>query len=205
MLLDFKSQEKLLAKYGLKTPLTLLAKKESEAVAFAEKIKYPAVMKVFSLKHLHRTEVKGVYTNILNKKDVKEAFAKLIKIKGVEGVIVQKQIDGFELVIGIKDDSVFGKTIMFGTGGTMVELFNDVTFRLLPISKKDGNEMIEEVKGRKLLDGFRGKDKIDKNIVIETLLNVSNFAVDNNFKEVDFNPVIVNKKGCFFCDAKIII
>ncbi len=205
MLLDFNSQEKILAKHKLKTPSTLLINKKSDLFSFIDKINYPVVLKIFSTKHLHRTEVDGVVKNIYNKKQAEEAFVRLTKIKNIDGVIVQKQIDGFEFVIGIKDDEVFGKTIMFGTGGTMIELFNDVSFRLLPISKKDGNEMIEEIKGSKLLSGFRGKDKIDKKIVIETLLNVSNFAVDNNFKEVDFNPVIINKKGCFFCDAKIII
>ncbi len=205
MLLDFSSQEKLLKKYKLKTPPTLLVKNQSELFSFIEKNNYPIVLKIFSTKHLHRTEVKGVIKNINTKKEALDAFLKLNKIKNIDGVIIQKQIDGFEFVIGIKNDTVFGKTIMFGTGGTMIELFNDVSFRLLPISKKDTNEMLDEVKGKKLLGGFRGKEKINKNIVIETLLNVNKFALHNDFKEVDFNPVIINSKGAFFCDAKIII
>lgn len=205
MLLDFNSQEKLLKKYKLKTPPTLFVKKQSELVSFLKKTDYPVVLKIFSKKHLHRTEVGGVVNNIFNKKEAVNAFLKLSKIKDIDGVIVQKQIDGFEFVIGVKNDSVFGKTIMFGTGGTMIELFNDVTFRLLPISKKDTMEMLKEIKGSKLLDGFRGKEKIDKKNIIEALLGVNNLAINSDIKEADFNPVIINKKGSFFCDAKIII
>ncbi len=203
MLLDFSRQEKIFRDYSLKRPKTVLAKTFSEAKKAADKIKKPLVLKIYSQKHLHRTDVGGVVTGVESVQELKESYNRLMKIPAVQGVLIQEQIKGYEFVMGVKEDEVFGKFIMLGTGGVMVELFNDVSFKLLPFSKKDADEMLKEIKGSVLLKGFRGGEVIDEKILTDTLLNVGKMAVQEDIKDADFNPVIVNSRGAFFCDAKI--
>lgn len=93
---------------------------------------------------------------------------------------------------------------MFGAGGVLVELFNDVSFRLAPFNRRVALSMIDELRSKKLLDGFRGGPNIKKEAVVDLLVNTSLLASKENFKEIDFNPVIANEKGLFICDVKII-
>ncbi len=203
MILEYSKQEKVLKKYGLKRPRSFFVTNKKEAISAADKIGYPVVLKISSRKHLHRTEVDGVAKNVRNKSETEEAYERLKSIKDIDGVIVEKKIEGFEFIIGVKKDPVFGSVLMLGTGGIMVELFKDVTFRALPVKKNDAMEMLNEIKGRKLLDGFRGTKKIDKNNLINLLIKISDLAVKENFKEIDFNPVIINNKEVLICDVKI--
>jgi len=203
MILEFKEQEKLLSDYGIKRPPTFLAKEREEAVELAGKVGYPLVMKVFSTKILHRTEISGVVTGLKGEEEVREAFSRLIKIQDVEAVIVQKEISGVELFIGAKKDPTFGATLMLGTGGTMVELFNDVVFRIAPIEEKDALEMISEIKGKVLLEGFRGRPKIRKEKLVDVLVKTSELIYKEKIKELDFNPVIATDEEVFICDVKL--
>ncbi len=204
MILNFQEIQKLLKKYNLPKAESVLVNSEDEAVYYAQKIGYPVVLKISS-KHLHRTEIGGVITNIKDELKLKESFNKLKKIPEIEAVIVQKQIPGEEFIVGIKKDPTFGQVVMLGTGGTFVELFNDVSFRVCPIDKKESLLMIEEIKGKKLLEGFRGAPEIDKRFIAEILEKVSQLGIKENIEELDFNPLIVSEKGAFICDVKIII
>ncbi|OQA70597.1 MAG: hypothetical protein BWY34_00512 [Parcubacteria group bacterium ADurb.Bin247] len=204
MILEYTKQEQLLKKYNLKTVLSFFIKNKKDALQAANKIGYPVVFKIFSQNCLHRTDIGGVITKIDNAKKAKEAFDKLNSIKGIDGIIVQKQIDGLEFIVGAKQDSVFGPVVMFGAGGVLVELFNDVSFRLAPFNRRVALSMIDELRSKKLLDGFRGGPNIKKEAVADLLVNTSLLASKENFKEIDFNPVIANEKDLFICDVKII-
>lgn len=203
MILNYKKKENLLSKYNLKRPETFLVASKEDAQVKAKEIGFPVVAKISSDKHLHRTELGGVFVDIENKKELEEAFEKLMEIEGTEGIIIQKQVEGVEFIVGSKMDDVFGPTIMFGTGGVLVEVFEDVSFRVAPITERDAFEMINEVKGRKLLEGFRGGPKIPKKKLVDLLVKTSKLVYKERVKELDFNPVIGNENGLYICDVKI--
>ncbi len=205
MIPEFKRREEILEKYGLRRPDTFLVTKSDEAIEKAKEIGFPVVAKISSRKHLHRTEVDGVSVDIKTEEELREEFSKLSKIEDIEGVIIQKQIKGVELIVGVNNDEIFGPTVMLGTGGIMVELFEDVSFRIAPFEKREALKMIEEIKGKKMLEGFRGGPKIDKDELAEMLVKTSNLALKEEVKELDFNPIIGNEDGLYICDVKIVL
>ncbi len=168
---------------------------------------FPYVMKLSS-SLLHKTEKRAVCLNLINQKDLVSAFnslSKLIikeKIKG--NIILQKQVFGQELIIGIKEDQVFGKVIMFGLGGIYTEIIKDVTFKVLPITEKDAEDMISKSKVGKILSGARGI-KYPTTDLIGLLVKISNLAIKKDIKELDLNPVIINEKGLFVVDARVLL
>ncbi len=205
MILNYKKREELLKKYDLPRPPTKLVKNKREAISKANSMGYPVVAKISSDKHLHRTEMEGVIVGIKSDKELTEAFKRLIQVEDVEGVIIQKQINGVEFIVGAKNDPGFGPVVMFGTGGTLVELFKDVTFRVAPIDKKEAKKMIEEIKGKKLLEGFRSYEPMNKDELAEILAKTSRLAFEEKIEELDFNPVIANEKEILICDVKIVL
>lgn len=204
MILSFQDTEKLLQEYKLEQVKTVLVYSKKELIQKIQKFNYPIVLKISSQKHFHRKEVNGFILNIKTEKEAVKAYQELIKIKNIEGILIQEQIKGIELIIGIKNDPVFQTTIMFGIGGSLVEVYQDVSFRIAPINKKKSLEMIEQIKGKKLLDGFRNGPIIDKKKLAEIISRISYLGYEKKIKELDFNPLIANEKGIFICDAKII-
>jgi acetyltransferase len=181
-----------------------IAETESEAVALAEDIGYPIVMKVLAEDLLHKTEVGGVLTGIDSSSSVSSAYQRIgenLQKAGLSGstskVIVQKMIDGGkEVIIGMKRDQHFGPVIMFGMGGIYAEVLKDVSFRIAPLSREDAQEMIAEVKGYDLLKGVRGEEPSDISAIADTLLKVSQLAIEfPETMEMDINPFIVLAEG----------
>lgn len=212
MLLDFHQTEKILSKYKIPFVKSFLAKNANEAIKNAEAIGYPVVLKVVSSDILHRTEIGAVLNDIRNEKELKSGFFKIEKsIKKnapkakIEGILVQEQKSGMQIIIGAKIDEVFGPVLMFGLGGIFVEALEDVSFRLAPVTQKDAKEMIKEIKGFKILTGFRGQKKANLRKIQEILLRTSLLIMEENIKEFDLNPIITNEKGAWACDAKIIL
>ena len=169
----------ILKTYGVKVPPYALATSANEAVKQAKKIGFPLVMKVVSPQILHKTDVGGVKVGIDNINDVKKTFndmyGRLSKKKGVDvkGILLEKMVPkGVELIVGIQNDPQFGPMIMAGLGGVMTEVFKDVAFRMLPITTSDAKSMINELKGSKLLKGFRGSEPVDLNMVAKMLVNI---------------------------------
>jgi acetyltransferase len=124
----------------------------------------------------------------------------------VEGVLVQEMVrDGVEVIIGVTKDPVFGPAIMFGLGGIFVEALRDVSFRIAPITRADAEEMIDEIRGRRVLEGMRGKPPADREALIDTLLRVSQFVTDHRdqIDELDLNPLVLLPKGAKVVDALI--
>ncbi|MDX1285015.1 MAG: acetate--CoA ligase family protein, partial [Draconibacterium sp.] len=161
-------------------------------------------------------DVGGVVLNINNKKEAVDAYNNIVnsvKTKmpeaTVEGIMVSEQVsEGIEVILGIKKDPSFGAIIMFGVGGIFVEIFKDVSFKVAPVTKETALEMINEIKASKLLSGVRGKKPADIDSLAESIVKLSNLALDNpEIKELDINPLIVLEqgKGCYVADAKIIL
>lgn len=166
-------------------------------------IKPPLVLKVISPYAIHKTEVKGIRI-IKDQTQIKSNFNDLMKIKGAKSVLVQEYIEGIELIIGLKQDASFGHALMFGIGGIMVELLKDVSFRICPINHKDAEEMINELKAKQLLFGFRGSNPINLNLLTKCLVNVSEIPKKYpNLKELDINPLIINDKHAVVVDARL--
>jgi acyl-CoA synthetase (NDP forming) len=176
-----------------------------QAKKAAEEIGYPVVMKVMSADIPHKTEAGVIKLGVRSETELEASFGEIIekakKFKAdvkIDGVLVQEMAEkGVELIIGMKRDAGFGPVIMFGLGGIFVEVFKDVSFRIPPLSLQDAREMIEEIKGSKLLMGYRGMEEMDCEAIASTLMSVAGLSLDlgEEIRELDINPVIVYPKG----------
>lgn len=209
----------VLKAYGFPVLKSVLAKNEEECVKAANEIKYPVAMKISSPDIVHKFDVKGVILNIKSDAEVKEAYRAMIgNIKKnvpnakIWGVAIQEMCTNFssgvETIIGIKKEAGFGSMLMFGLGGTNVEVLKDVTFRVAPVDGLDSHEMIRSIKAYKLLDGVRGNLPSDTDSIAECLQRLSQLVVDfEEITELDMNPLVVFSKGsgCKVLDARISI
>ena len=204
----------VLKKYGVKVPGYALVNSTKEATKAARKLGYPLVMKVVSPQILHKTDVGGVKVGLQNEKEVKRSFndmyKRLSKKKGVQlkGILLEKMVpQGVELIVGLQNDPQFGPVIMVGLGGVLTEIFKDVAFRMLPITVADAKSMLQELKGAKILQGFRGSKPIDQNMLAKALVQIGKLGVDNAgyFDSIDFNPIVVYPKSYYVVDAKILL
>ena len=159
------------------------------------KLSFPWVMKVYSKKIIHKNKANGIILNIKNLSQAEHAFIKLSKLKGFQGTIIQEQIKGQELILGLKSTEDFGLSILLGKGGTNVEKIKDITFRIIPINQKDAEQMIKDL-----------KIKINnKQAIINNLLKLNKLALKNkNIQELDINPIILTKDKATIVDARII-
>lgn len=204
----------ILSLYGFSFPERALAKTPMEAVAVAERIGYPVVMKISSPHILHKTDVGGVKLNLTNEKAVYNAFIEITtNVKRVmpdafiEGVMIYEMISGGkEVILGISYDRTFGHMVMFGLGGIYVEILKDVSFRIVPVNEEEAYEMIMEIKGSRILDGVRGEKPYDKKDIVNCIRRLSQLVEDFPIiKEVDINPYLVFNNGGIGLDARIII
>ena len=124
----------------------------------------------------------------------------------ITGILVEEMVHGTEFIVGTTVDPQFGPMIMFGVGGIFVEVYKDVSFRLVPITSGDAKDMLKEIKGKALLNGVRGLPEADSEQLVNILMNISEL-MDNNpdIKEMDINPLIITKKGAIVADARIIL
>ncbi|AEH22735.1 acetyl coenzyme A synthetase (ADP forming), alpha domain protein [Thermodesulfobacterium geofontis OPF15] len=204
----------ILSLYGFNFPKKALAKTPEEAVEIAEKIGYPVVLKVSSPNILHKTDVGGVKLNLKNAEEVYNAFVDItINVKRfmpnayIKGVMVYEMITGGkEVILGVSYDTTFGHMLMFGLGGIYVEVLKDVSFRIAPLTKEEAYEMVEEIKGAKILEGVRGEPPYDKENIVDKILRLSQLVTDFPIiKEIDINPYVVKHQGGVALDARMII
>ncbi|MCS7122104.1 MAG: acetate--CoA ligase family protein [Archaeoglobaceae archaeon] len=195
----------LLEKYEIPTAKCYFCENEYEALTAAKKIGFPVVMKVASREIIHKSDVGGVKLNLNSEEDVKKAFDELMKIEKAEGVNVQPMLSpGIEVIVGVAENDQFGSFVMFGLGGIFAEVVKDVSFRLLPVSRKDAEEMVKEIKGYRILEGYRGK-KGDVSSLVKLLVKINEVVENENILEMDLNPIFVYEKGYCVADARIVI
>jgi len=213
-ILDELQSKKVMKEYGIDVTEPVLAVSKKAAVAAAEKIGYPVVMKIVSPQITHKSDIGGVRVGLATKGAVSRGYSEIMaaasaKAPGasVTGVSVQKMAPpGLELVIGMNKDAQFGPVLMFGLGGTLVEVLKDVTFRIVPLTGQDAKAMIKEIRAYRLLEGYRGQPAVDIRHLEELLLKVSAMIEDNpEIKEMDINPLIAYQSGAIAVDARIIL
>ena len=207
-----ESSKKILADYGIKVPPYALVTTPSEAEKKATEIGFPLVAKVVSPEILHKTDVKGVKVGIKSGSEAEAVFSemydRLSKQYQIKGILLEKMVPpGVEIIIGLQNDAQFGPVLMVGLGGIFTEVFQDVSFRVLPINENDAEEMLKDLKGSKLLKGFRGSEAIDIGVLKDALMNIGRLGIDlaPYFESVDFNPVILYPRDYCVVDAKIIL
>jgi acyl-CoA synthetase (NDP forming) len=170
-------------------------------------LSFPVALKVCSSEILHKTDVGGVKLNIQTMEELKEVFKDFKKRFSKERFLIDQMVEkGVEIIIGLVQDPTFGLTIMCGIGGIYTELYKDVTFRVVPIDRYDAEEMIEEIKGKKLLEGFRNIPA-NKQLVIDLLLTASSLGDElrEHIDQMDLNPVFIYKDDICVVDAKLIL
>ena len=194
----------VLEAYGVRVCQAGFARTEDEAVAIADRIGYPIVMKMTSKTTSHKTDVGGVRVNIGSAEDLRAQYQDLVAkleerglLEGLEGVIIQEMVKGSrEMVCGIATDPQYGPQLMFGLGGVFIEVMKDVTFRIAPITDVDAHEMVRSVKAYKLLEGARGTTPAQIDQIESTLLRLSQLVSDFAFiDELDINPLIISEKN----------
>ncbi len=194
----------VLEAYGIPLPKSAVAATADEAVAFAESIGYPVVMKIASPDILHKSDIGGIKLNITSASEVRDAFDLLV-YRGqrfmpdatIWGCQIQQMVKGGrEVIIGVNRDPQFGPLIMFGLGGIYVEALKDVTFRVAPLDRRAATEMLGEIRAYKLLRGVRGEKPSDQAAIVDTLLRISQLVTDfPEIVELDINPLMVFEQG----------
>jgi len=205
----FVQSKKILSKYGIFSCKEKLVSSKDEAFLFANEIGFPIVLKIFSPDIPHITDIGGLKQGIKNKKELEEAWdniRRLVKKNKpkalIEGFLVQEEISGVEIMVGMKRSREFGPVLMFGLGGVLVEVLKDISFGIAPISRTVATKMIKKVKGYKVLKKFRGRPAVNLEKLTDVLVNLSKLSLENqNIKEIDFNPIIVNDKKALVVDT----
>jgi len=209
---EFRCKQ-LLESYGIPVTREGLATSADMAVELSRNVGYPVALKAQSGQILHKTEAEVIRLNLASDEDVRRAYEEVLANARshaphalVEGVLVQEMVQGgVEVIIGVTKDPVFGPAIMFGLGGIFVEALRDVSFRIAPLIRADAEEMIDEIRGRRVLEGMRGKPPADREALVDTLLRVSQFVTDHGdqIDELDINPLVLLPKGAKVVDALI--
>lgn len=206
------SSKEILSEYGIKVPKYALVTSSDDAVQKSKEIGFPLVAKIVSPDILHKTDVGGVKVGLSSDDEVKQAFEDMfnrLKEKfDVKGVLLEKMVPkGVELIVGLQNDSQFGPSIMVGLGGIYTELFKDVSFRVLPVSKSEAVTMLESLRGKDILKGFRGSKPVDLDMLSEAIVNIGTLGIDmaGKYESIDFNPVVVYPDSYYVVDAKIIL
>ena len=206
--------KQILKEVGIDSTEIKLAQTRDEAISLSKEIGFPVVLKIVSPDVLHKTDAGGVKLGLDDEKAVGKAFDEIVSaIKknepsaNIHGVSVQNMArPGVEVIIGMSKDPQFGPVLMFGLGGILVEVLKDVSFRIVPLAKRDAREMIKEIKGYPILEGYRGQEPANVAVLEDYLLKVSDF-VDGRpeIKELDINPIFAYSDGAVAVDARVIL
>jgi acyl-CoA synthetase (NDP forming) len=213
-LLTELESKKMLRKAGINVNDAVLALSRDEAIAASKEMGFPVVLKIASPDIAHKSDSGGVKLNLKTAAQVAKAYDAILEATRrhcpgarILGVSVQKMArPGVEVIIGVSHDKQFGPVLMFGLGGILVEVLKDFSLRIIPISRRDAAEMIREIKGYPLLEGFRGQEPVDVSCLERLLLQVSQFVAENpRVRELDLNPVFAYRDGAVAVDARIVL
>jgi succinyl-CoA synthetase beta subunit len=199
--------KRLFSLAGLDVPGFVWARKVEEALRFVEKIGYPVVGKIVSPKVIHKSERNGVEVGIDSEEKLKETFRRFSQVEGFSGMLVEEMLSGVELIVGAKFDFQFGPVILFGIGGVWVEIYRDVILRMAPLSQRDMDSMVRCLKGRRLLEGYRGAEPVNLEELNRLLKTFSDLIMDlgRDMESIDLNPVICSSNRCVVADARIML
>lgn len=213
LLTEIESKE-ILKQAGINVIDTRLATSREEAASISKQLGFPVVLKVTSPDIIHKSDAGGVKLGLKTAKQVEKGYDDILNSirqkypqAKIQGIAVQKMArPGIEVIIGMTKDAQFGPVLMFGLGGILVEILKDVSFRIVPLTRKDAGEMIMEIKGYPLLEGYRGQEPVDVPNLEELLLKVSSFVEQHpEIKELDLNPVMAYSDGAVAVDARVIL
>ena len=206
--------KELLKQAGINVVETRLATSKDEAVAISKQLGFPVVLKIASADVVHKSDAGGVKLDLTTAEQVGKAYDDILKsVKKqfpdakIQGVSVQQMAHpGVEIIIGMSTDAQFGPVLMFGLGGILVEVLKDVSFRVVPLEMKDAREMVREIKGYPVLEGFRGQEPVNVANLEEMLIKVSAFVEQNpEVEQLDLNPVFAYRDGAVAVDARVIL
>jgi acyl-CoA synthetase (NDP forming) len=212
-LTEVESKEFLRAA-GIDVIDTRLATSKVEAISLSRKLGFPVVLKIASPDIVHKSDAGGVRLGLKTASEVGKAYTQILQAvrknhpqAGIQGVAVQKMArPGVEVIIGMSQDAQFGPVLMFGLGGIMVEVLKDVSFRIVPLSRRDAAEMLREIRGYPLLEGYRGQEAVDIACLEEWLLKISAFVEKHpEIRELDLNPILAYSRGAVAVDARVIL
>ena len=203
----------MLAQHGVPVTDTRLAASVDDAVAIADQLGYPVALKVVADEITHKTDVGGVELGIADADQLRAAAQRIHEAVSAAapgaaaGLSVQPMAaPGTEVILGITQDQQFGPVLMFGLGGVFVEVLKDVAFRVVPLEPRDAAEMIREIQGFAVLEGFRGAEPADLSAIEAMLLQLSDFAQAHpDVAELDLNPVFARPDGAIAVDARIVL
>jgi acyl-CoA synthetase (NDP forming) len=214
ILLTEVESKQLFREAGVEVIDTRLATTKEEAVNISKYIGFPVALKINSPDIIHKTDVGGVRLDLKTEKEVAEAFNEIITVvkkkcpeARTHGISVQRMAKpSVEIIIGMFRDHQFGPVLMFGLGGVFVEVIKDVSFGIVPLTRRDASDMIREVRGYRLLEGYRGQERIDISHLESLLLKVSGFVERNpEIKEFDLNPICAYPDRAVVLDARVVL
>jgi acetyl-CoA synthetase (ADP-forming) len=208
VLSEHESKE-LLSQYKIPVAREMVVKTEGELIKAATDIGYPLVMKGCSPDLTHKTEQGLVKVDLRNDEEARAAYQEIMNSmqEQQKAVLVQELVRGSrELMVGMTRDAQFGPCVMFGLGGIFTEILKDISFRVAPIEKRDAKEMMQEIKGHKILENVRGMPAADLEELSEILIRVGEIGLDNDaIKEIDVNPLILSGSQPVAVDALVVL
>lgn len=199
--------KRLFSMAGLDTARFTWVTTEEEAVRSAKEIGYPVVCKVVSSQVMHKSDRNGVAVGLDSDEKLAATFRRFSQIEGFAGMLVEEMLSGVELIVGAKVDYQFGPVILFGIGGTGVEIYRDTTLRMAPLAERDIQSMIRGLKAYQILEGYRGSEPVNLRELAKLLENLSGLVMDlqEMIESIDLNPVICSSTRCVVADARIIL
>jgi acetyl-CoA synthetase (ADP-forming) len=206
--------KRMLALAGIGIPTEAVATSAAQAARLAARIGYPVVLKVVSRDLPHKSDVGGVQLGLRSQEAVRRAYDAIVtrvsragRRVRIDGVLVQPHLSGREVILGATHDSQLGPVVLFGLGGTAVELLGDVAFRLVPIDKRDAREMLGEIKSAPLLGAYRGEAAVSTMSIVRALLSLSRLmsAFSHLIREIEINPLLVTPRGAVAVDAMAVL
>ncbi|MEA3240305.1 MAG: acetate--CoA ligase family protein [Pseudomonadota bacterium] len=205
---EFEAKQ-LLAAYQIPVTREALVEKEENLLAVAATIGYPLVLKGCSAEISHKTEKGLIHIDIRNDYEALAAFKDIsASLKpGKTSVLVQEMVQGKrELMAGLTRDPQFGPCVMFGLGGIFTEILKDISFRVAPLEKSDALEMMQEIRGHKILGAVRGLEAMEVDTLTDILINLGRIGLENKqIKEIDINPIIISGASPVVVDALVIL
>ena len=213
LLTEVESKE-LVERAGIPVTRTKLARSKKEAISISKEMGFPVVLKIVSPDVVHKSDSGGVKLGLANGAQVGRAYSEIMSSvrqkypqAAIQGVSVQLMASpSIEVIVGMSKDPQFGPVLMFGLGGVLVEVLKDVSFRIVPVTKRDASEMIREIKGYPLLQGYRGQEAVDIASLEDLIVKVSQFIEQNpQIKELDLNPIFAYRDKAMAVDARIVL